>query len=85
MIPAGAIGEYILKSKSPSIKKDKEMKHDNDNIVRNISRGATISKQFRDLWRRLVDNCIAAFEEDRSPKPVRVIVKPMDRNRPLQR
>ncbi|RUM27178.1 hypothetical protein EFQ99_02990 [Rhizobium vallis] len=85
MIPPEAIGEYILKSMSLSMKKDKDMNHDNDNIVRNISRSAKISKQLRDLWRRLVDNCIAALDEDRSPKPVRVIVKPMDRNRPIQR
>ncbi|RUM06371.1 hypothetical protein EFR84_12130 [Rhizobium chutanense] len=85
MIPAEVTEEYIIKSRSPSMKKDKEMNHDNDNIVRNISRGATISKQLRHLWRRFVDNCIAALDEDRSPKPVRVIVKPMDRNRPIQR
>lgn len=65
------------------------MKHDNDNVGRNLSSSSQITKQIREFWFHLVDEAIAALQQDRQPQPllqpVRVIARDRDRNRPPKR
>lgn len=65
------------------------MKHDNDNVGRNQSSNAQITKRLREFWRNLVDEGVAALPRGHQPQPllqpVRVIARSRDRNRPPQR
>jgi len=65
------------------------MKHDNDNVGRNLSSNSQITRQLRELWRNLVDEAVAALQQGRQPQPllqpVRVIARARDQNRPPQR
>ncbi|MEK1900458.1 MAG: hypothetical protein AAAB19_12955 [Rhizobium sp.] len=65
------------------------MKHDNDNVGRNLSSNSQIKRQLREIWRNLLDEAVAALQEGRQPQPllqpVRVIARARDRNRPPQR
>ncbi|MFC5758399.1 hypothetical protein [Rhizobium sp. GCM10022189] len=65
------------------------MKHDNDNIRRNPSSNAQITRQLREFWRNVLDEAIALLQPDRQAQPllqpVRVIARARDRNRPPQR
>lgn len=65
------------------------MKHDNDNVGRNLSSNSQITRQLREFWRNLVDEAVAALQQGRQPpqllQPVRVIARARDRNRPPQR
>lgn len=65
------------------------MKHDNDNVGRNLSSNSQIMRKLRGFWRNLVDEVVAAVQQGRWPQPllqpVRVIARARDRNRPPQR
>ena len=63
------------------------MKHDNDNVGRNLSSNAQIMRQLREFWHNLVDEAVAAIQQGPQPllQPVRVIARARDRNRPPQR
>ncbi len=65
------------------------MKHDNDNVGRNLSSNSQITRQLREFWHNLVDEAVAALQQGRQPQPllqpVRVIARARDRNRPPQR
>ena len=65
------------------------MKHDNDNVGRNLSSNSQIKRQLREIWRNLLDEAVATLQEGRQPQPllqpVRVIARARDRNRPPQR
>ncbi|GEM_PF-2356120 len=65
------------------------MKHDNDNVGRNLVSNSQITRQLREFWRILVDEAVAAIHRDREQQallqPVRVVARARDRNRPPQR
>lgn len=65
------------------------MKHDNDNVGRNLSFNQQITRQLSDFWRNLMDEAVTALQQVRHPQPllqpVRVNVRARDRNRPSQR
>jgi hypothetical protein len=65
------------------------MKHDNDNVGRNLSSTTQMAKQLRDFWRNLMDEALAALPQSRQRQPllqpVRIIARARDRNRASQR
>ncbi|MBW9050896.1 hypothetical protein [Rhizobium mesosinicum] len=65
------------------------MKHDNDNVGRNLSSTSQMAKQLRDFWLNLMNEALAALPQSRQRQsllqPVRIIAPARDRNRPSQR
>jgi hypothetical protein len=89
MIPQKPGEDYIDHQRPRQVGRRKAMKHDNDNVGRNLSSNSQITRQLREFWHNLVDETVAALQQGRQPQPllqpVRVIARARDRNRPPQR